>query len=341
MKAIHKIKELKNCDLIYGWFAFTPTVILGKILNIPILLNSVGYEIAYYPDFKYGFPSWWFPRALLRLGLKNTDFIISISKEIAKHVKIYTPEKKVYVIYEGINSRKFKCSYRNKKNNQITTIAYLSKENIKRKNLIRLIYAVYNIKNKIPNIKLVVIGKKLNGYLTLKRLVSELGLQNNIDFKGFISFNKLLDILCSSKIFVMPSLQEGFPTVACEALLCETPVITSNRPAMDGVFINRKHAILVDPYNISQLSNAIIMLLSNDKLAKKIADEGRKHVLNNFSYDLRKKKLKKILSLINKKINYTKKGILSVKWIFIILVLSIVTTLFVGPYKIYRIILKK
>jgi glycosyltransferase involved in cell wall biosynthesis len=71
---------------------------------------------------------------------------------------------------------------------------------------------------------------------------------------------------------VYPSLYEGFGLPILEAMACGTPVITSNRGAMQEVA--GAAALLVDPVDIEQIAAASARVLSDRDLAESLRQQG-------------------------------------------------------------------
>ncbi len=138
--------------------------------------------------------------------------------------------------------------------NTIVTVSYLNLMNIVRKGIITLIKAMKYVKDEIPDVKLIIIGKKMDGYPLLKSMVERLGLGDNVIFKGYVSREEFMKIMCSATLFAMPSLQEGFPTALAEALVSDLPIIAGDAPAINEIFTNYKHAILVRPNDPKELA---------------------------------------------------------------------------------------
>nr|QNO55028.1 D-inositol-3-phosphate glycosyltransferase [Methanosarcinales archaeon ANME-1 ERB7]QNO55099.1 D-inositol-3-phosphate glycosyltransferase [Methanosarcinales archaeon ANME-1 ERB7] len=97
---------------------------------------------------------------------------------------------------------------------------------IKEKNVDVLIKTVNLVKKEIPDVKCVIIGdgpeKK-----ELEKLAYDLGLENNLEFTGFLDdYDEVISYMKSSKVFVLPSTREGFGIVALEANACGLPVVT-------------------------------------------------------------------------------------------------------------------
>ncbi|ETJ35922.1 Glycosyl transferase, group 1, partial [human gut metagenome] len=88
-----------------------------------------------------------------------------------------------------------------------------------------LIRALKKVKKELPNAKLVILGQ---GELekNLKKLVAELNLEDSVFFLGFKS--NPFKYIKNSKVFVLPSLFEGFGNVITETMECGTIVISTD-----------------------------------------------------------------------------------------------------------------
>jgi len=325
------LKRLRTCQIVVAWFAFPSSIFLCKMLGIPAIANAVGYEVAFYPEILYGMPRNYIARSLISLGLKMPDAIIAISRESLRWAYKWSG-RRGFVIYEGIDINHYDCSYiehviSTKKNPIIITISFLGITNVIRKDLATLIKALSLVKRKHPNVKLYIIGEKMEGYPILRRLAKELGVERNIVFTGKLPHNELLKILCSADMFVMTSYQEGFPTAASEVAAAGIPVIVSNRPAMNEVF-TRENAVVVEPGSHIELAEAITNLLEDKELARKIAINGMNIVRTHFNIDIRKRKLAKFMLLFIKRLLQKRKIAkyysVGIKYVFMLFLLSTV-----------------
>jgi len=301
---LRELRKIVTCHLLFGWFAYPNTTFYARIFRKASILNAVGHEVAYCPEFNYGLPIKMYLRPFISLGLKFADKVISISRESAKWAEFWS-KRKAEIIYEGINTDKFKPLKIPKStySHILLTVANLEKGIVIRKNLFTLIHAVKLVAEQIKDVKLVVVGEKQDGYPQLKSLVKRLGIENNVVFKGKISDEDLVYLYNTCDLFVAPSLHEGFPTVCCEALSCGRPVITSARPSMNEIFENGIHAILIDPKDHVKMAEAIINVIKDEELAKRLCKNGRELVIKNFSCVIRKEKLKKVIIEVLKKHN--------------------------------------
>lgn len=109
------------------------------------------------------------------------------------------------------------------------------------------------------------------------RLYNEFKHHDNIIFTGYIESSELPILYNAAELFVYPSLYEGFGLPPLESMKCGTPVISSNLSSIPEVV--KDAGILINPYNISELQEAIVEILNNDDLrlnyAKKSLDRAQ------------------------------------------------------------------
>ncbi len=141
-----------------------------------------------------------------------------------------------------------------------------------RKNLPRLLEAYARVREWSSRWTLVVVGAYKWKYSSVFETVMRLGLENHIHFTGFIPEEDLPALYNGADLFVFPSLYEGFGLPVLEAMACGTPVVTSNVSSLPEVAGNA--AILVDPYNIDELADAMRRVLSTPLLAADLRARG-------------------------------------------------------------------
>jgi glycosyltransferase involved in cell wall biosynthesis len=141
-----------------------------------------------------------------------------------------------------------------------------------RKNLTRLIEAFSNIRYPISNIQLVIAGKKGWLYEQIFRQVKELGLEGEVVFTGYVPAGDLPALLSGARLFVFPSLYEGFGLPVLEAMSCGTPVVCSNASSLPEVAGDA--AVLVDPLDVEDLAMAMERVLSDEELRAELIERG-------------------------------------------------------------------
>jgi len=111
--------------------------------------------------------------------------------------------------------------------------------------------------------------------IKLKKLVYDLGLFKNVDFLGFQ--DNPFKYMSKATVFALSSLQEGFGNVIIEAMACGVPVVSTDCPVGPGEIIeNGKSGMLTPVGDYKALAKAILEILDNSSLAKKLSEEGFK-----------------------------------------------------------------
>jgi glycosyltransferase involved in cell wall biosynthesis len=156
------------------------------------------------------------------------------------------------------------------------------------KNVVRMIEAFSALKTELekddayPDLKLIIIGDDLSGNPDLRRTVVRSGVQNDVRFLGFIPIEVLRIFYDSAKIFVFPSLYEGFGLPPLEAMAHGTPVVTSNVSSLPEVVGNA--AVLVNPENVFEIMRALHRVLMDQCLRDRMKERGYKQA-TRFSWD--------------------------------------------------------
>jgi glycosyltransferase involved in cell wall biosynthesis len=146
------------------------------------------------------------------------------------------------------------------------------------KNVVRMIEAFSALKTELekeqayPDLKLIIIGDDLSGNPDLRRTVVRSGVQNDVRFLGFIPIEVLRIFYDSAKIFVFPSLYEGFGLPPLEAMAHGTPVVTSNISSLPEVVGNA--AVMVNPENVFEIMRALHRVLLDKPLRDRMKERG-------------------------------------------------------------------
>src|SRR6266566_5536440 len=146
------------------------------------------------------------------------------------------------------------------------------------KNVVRMIEAFSALKTELerdqayPDLKLIIIGDDLSGNPDLRRTVVRSGVQNDVRFLGFIPIEVLRIFYDEAKVFVFPSLYEGFGLPPLEAMVHGTPVVTSNVSSLPEVVGNA--AVLVNPENVFEIMRALHRVLIDQALRERMKERG-------------------------------------------------------------------
>jgi glycosyltransferase involved in cell wall biosynthesis len=157
------------------------------------------------------------------------------------------------------------------------------------KNVVRMIEAFSALKTELekdqayPDLKLIIIGDDLSGNPDLRRTVVRSGVQNDVRFLGFIPIEVLRIFYDVAKIFVFPSLYEGFGLPPLEAMAHGTPVVTSNVSSLPEVVGNA--AVLVNPENVFEIRRALHRVLMDQALRDRMKERGYQQA-TKFSWEI-------------------------------------------------------
>ena len=115
-------------------------------------------------------------------------------------------------------------------------------------------------------------------------LAGKLSIKDKLRFLGKKGHEELAKLYNISDVFVLANLQEITPAVN-EALACETPIVVMECGGHKFVIPNNNYGLISKKLDIEDMADKIILLLKNKKLANRIAVNGRKRVLDNFSIE--------------------------------------------------------
>jgi glycosyltransferase involved in cell wall biosynthesis len=161
-----------------------------------------------------------------RLAMRLPREIISNSAHTTERLRELDPRLKVRTVELGIDFDQIARAGASGATTDILSAGRL----LRNKNIDQLIHAVDILRTGRPAIRAVIVGEGPER-LPLERLVSDLGLQDNVQFLDFMpDHDDLFCLMKSSKVFVLPSEREGFGLVVLEANACGLPVVTVRHP---------------------------------------------------------------------------------------------------------------
>ena len=151
-----------------------------------------------------------------------------------------------------------------------------------RKNLVRLMEAFSLLKRQAADLQLVIAGKKGWLYEAIFRRVEELGLEGQVVFTGYVAEEDLPALFSGARLFVFPSLYEGFGLPVLEAMACGVPVVCSNASSLSEVAGDA--ALLFDPLDVEGMAAAMERVLGDERLRAELVERGLKRA-REFSWE--------------------------------------------------------
>ena len=142
-----------------------------------------------------------------------------------------------------------------------------------------MIEAFSIISKPFPNAHLVLVGDgELKGKILEK--IDQLKLDGKVHLTG--NKNNPWSVYQSMDLFIMSSIYEGLGRSITEALSCGVPVVCTDVEGVPEIVRDNITGILVPPKDANKLADGIIRTLNDMETAKKMAEEGRRFVKDNF-----------------------------------------------------------
>lgn len=290
--------KLRKCNLDIVHFNVVPTAlrILFPILNCKKVATVHGdLHWIREPFVDYNRRNYRIRRLMEPRISKFMDAIIMVSNDLRRrlvqHLKV--PETKIKVVHEGVSSayKPLKNASRIKQKHHISRPFIFHVSNLSpKKNPKTLLKAFSQLVKKGFDLELVIAGAKWTSRY-VKRMIEKFNLASNVKILGYVPEQDLIYLYNAAELFFYPSLHETFGLPVLEAMACGTPVVTSNAYSIPEIAGDA--AILCDPYDYSEFSNAIEQLLKDKKLKKEMIIKGLKNV-KRFSWEKCAKETTKI-----------------------------------------------
>ncbi|MFZ2769806.1 MAG: glycosyltransferase family 4 protein [Minisyncoccia bacterium] len=166
-----------------------------------------------------------------------------------------------------------------------------------------MIRALKIVKEKFPDAKLVVAGDGPE-LENLKKLKSELGLDDAVELLGKVSRAETWQLRKRSEIYVLNSTYEGLPHTVLTSFAANIPTIATDIPGTNEALYHEKTGLLVKPNNPQGLAEAIERLFNDPVYAQKLAEQGNVLLKEKFSWEAHIKNLNTIFkSVVSKPSN--------------------------------------
>ncbi|NUM25302.1 MAG: glycosyltransferase family 4 protein [Candidatus Buchananbacteria bacterium] len=249
---------------------------LSKDCRKILIVHDLSFEL--YPEFFTFKKQLWHHLIEPRRITNTADSIIAISENTKQDVvKIYqTPPEKIDVIYNGISDMFFEPITDNdisrvKKKYDLPDEYIFSLGNLEpRKNVESLLKAFNLLENK--SIQLVIAGGQAWKYQKIYQIWQKSAKKNQIKFIGYVDAKDRAALYHLAKVFVYPSIYEGFGLPPIEAMACGTPVISSFTSSL--VESVNDAGLLIDPQNYNELAKTIDQYLADSRLQEILKTKG-------------------------------------------------------------------
>jgi glycosyltransferase involved in cell wall biosynthesis len=274
----HKIQILHSHMFRASLFA-SP---IARVLGVPVILDTAHGREFWRTGWKASF-------AIDRFVARQVDYSIAVSDATAHYLidQKHISAVKVKVIRNGVELRS--CSRTSKMQWTLKRALNLGEDCRllivigrlePQKGHRYLLEAMPLIRQHFPTVQLVCLGEgSLRG--ELEQMVNRLQLEGSVRFLGYEP--DVSRWFLAAELSILPSLCEGLPMAALESLAAECPIVATGVDGTPEIVVHEKTGLLVPPRDPQQLADAVLLMLHRPEHARKMAERGRQHVLEQFS----------------------------------------------------------
>lgn len=281
---LHRLLQHHRIDILHSHLihANLLAAAVGRLGGTRIIITT-RHNVYIGPIWREWFNRWLSPR-------RDAAVVISEEVRIAELERSKSDCDKVFLIPNGITVSRFR---------EIDPAAMLSLREVwqigpndlaigmlarfhEQKGHRHIIDAAKIILRKMPDTKVVLVGE---GQLlpSMQARARRLGIAGSVIFPGIR--RDVPEILGLLDLFVLPSLWEGLPISILEAMAARLPVVATRVGGVPEVVLDGVTGLLVPPRDPQALAGAIVRLLGDPELRRRMGQAGRERVREHFSVD--------------------------------------------------------
>ncbi len=227
--------------------------------------------------------------SMLATKLRDSSFVVAISEFNRNYLSEVLGDwvrEKIHVIHCGITPNAYsRRSDTTAAKDLFNMVSVGSLQQYKGHGI--LLRACAILKERDISLRCLIIGEG-EERLSLERLITELGLSDEVELCGAKTQETVARMLPMADCFVQPSVvtasrkMEGIPVAIMEALACELPVVATAISGIPELIRDGETGYLVPPNEPGALADAIENVHADQRAARKVAQRGRALVLSEF-----------------------------------------------------------
>jgi glycosyltransferase involved in cell wall biosynthesis len=229
-------------------------------------------------------------RIIMKLPVRRFHTVSDASKEDLLSYGINI--SKINVIENGLQLSDYDLNTEIKKKYDDPYIVFVGRL-VFYKNVDTIIEAFKSVLEKIPNVKLLIIG---DGPYKKQLIEKAESLTNEIIFTGKIEHYEKVEIIKGSSFLVFPSLYEGFGIAIIEGFACKKPVIVADVRPLSDIVKDEITGYVVAPMDSKKWAEKIIYLLKNSEKQKEMGMNAYDEFLDKYRIEITASKMEKLYS---------------------------------------------
>lgn len=286
MTAGRRMRQLarRNDYDIYHFYFGLPTGLLALYVRWfrkkPYIISLRGSDVPGYDTNRwYLQPLHVILRPLSRFIWSRAAAVVALSKNLRDLAHLTAPDLDIGVIGNAVCTDLFPQKQHGNlsKPVRLTCVCRL----VKRKGIEHLLDAMQSLKNEGFLLEIVGTGDQEQ---SVRRLIEEKGLTNEVTMVGYVPRNCLAERYHASDIFVLPSLSESFGQVLLEAMSCGLPIVASRVGGIPETVEDGVNGLLVEPGCSASLAGAIRRLANDPDLCAKFGDNNARLARSHYGW---------------------------------------------------------
>ena len=261
-------------DFLHSTFTPPPLAVGPELLTMHCLSSFV------HPEFYSPLIAWRL-NSLLRLGMRRARCVLCVSQTTADdvHQRFGVERERLAVAYNGVSPRFAPVPI------EIATRRIRDELRIDgpyalfvgklepRKNVLRLLEAFAQFRRDTrSDTKLLLAGNRTAVTPAIEQQIARLDIADAVVQPGYVPSELLTTLYSAARMFLLPSLWEGFGIPIVEAMACGTPVLTSSVTCLPEIAGDA--AVIVDPYSVDSIAEGIARLDASPELRQTLTERG-------------------------------------------------------------------
>lgn len=238
-----------------------------------------------YEGYPQAFPWWTLTKARVAYTLSawRATGVSTVSEYSRRDMVRYYHMRagRIHVVPEGVDTRLFRPADDQEAltrwrisvfGKDVPYITYVGKPT-ERRNLSALIraFGILKTEHRLPH-KLLIVGADLPGTSPFRKVIAELGLDDEVVIRGHASHEEMVSVYNAAELFIYPSSYEGFGMPVLEAMACGAPVITLDNTAFPEFAGGVAH--LLPDARVETMVDGMRHVLGDEKLRQRMAHDG-------------------------------------------------------------------
>ncbi len=248
-------------------------------------LREIGFNLLEFPLFDYS----------VNRSLLKADHAIVCSYSLLEELKAYNKlsSNRVSVIYNAVDFDETKSAECQSAGGQDDFSILYAGRLFWAKGVMHLLEAFKLVKQDFRNVHLNIFG---SGPLQerIGRFIMDSNLEDSVSSLGHVPHERLLAEIKKSDMVVFPSLREAQSMFMLEAMACKKPLLAFDLPFATELITNMNNGILANAGDIKDLSRKILLLLTDEKLRRRLGQAAYDYIRTKHNWEIQVEKYLKV-----------------------------------------------